>query len=58
MKIKILSYDKNSKYVIEKHKPIIPTIIYWRGDIGNRKLITFKFVFWRWWFRIGILIVI
>ena len=58
MKIKTLSYDKNSKYVIEKHKPIIPTIIYFSDSIGNHKFISFKFALWRWWFKIGILIVI
>lgn len=58
MKIKKLSFEKSSKYVIEKHKPIIPTIIYWSGTIGDRKLIKLKFAFWRWWFNIGILIII
>ena len=58
MKIKTLNYDKNSKYVIEKHKPIIPTIIYFSDSIGNYKIISFKFAFWRWWFKINILIVI
>ena len=58
MKIKKLSYEASSKYVIEKHKPIIPTIIYFSDSIGNYKFISFEFSFWKWWFKIGILIVI
>jgi hypothetical protein len=44
----VLSFQKSQKYIVETHKPLIPTIIYYDGDAVK----TFKFMFWRWWFKI------
>lgn len=57
MKFKRFTHEKSNRYVIEKHKPIIPTVIYWNETIGNHRLITFKFMFWKWWYKIGFMLV-
>jgi hypothetical protein len=57
MKLKIFTKEKSSRFIVEKHKPIIPTIIYWNEKIGNHQLITFKFSFWKWWYKIGFMFV-
>jgi len=48
------SYSKSNKYIIEKDRPIIPTIIYWSHSINNHNLTSFQFIFWKWWFKIKI----
>lgn len=53
MKYKRFVFEKSNKYIIEEHKPIIPTIIFWSKNVGTHSLTTFKFTFWKWWFKIG-----
>ena len=57
MKFKRFTQEKSNKHIVEKHKPIIPTVIYWNETIGNHRLITLKFIFWRWWYKIGFMFV-
>ena len=46
--------SKIGRAVPEKHKPLIPTIIYWQYSLGNYNVVTFKFQFWTWWVKVGI----
>lgn len=57
MKFKRITQEKSNKHIIEKHKPIIPTVIYWNETIGNHRIITLKFMFWRWWYKVGFILV-
>ena len=58
MKIKRFTYEKSNRHIFEKHKPILPTIIYWNESIGNHRLITFRFIFWKWWVKLGLVVVL
>ena len=52
MQIKRIYCQRSNKYIIEKHKPIIPTIIYFRSSGDSLFGISLKFAFWKWWFMI------
>lgn len=55
MKIYKILTSHSNKWIIEFHKPIIPTIIYW-NDLkkGEIRLTSLTFRFWRWWWKIEI----
>jgi len=52
MKLRKITFNYSSKYIIEKHKPLIPTVIHFHQSIGVPTMITFKFAFWRWWIKL------
>lgn len=56
-KIKRVRFEKSNRYITESNKPVLPTIIYWNESIGNHRLITLKFVFWKWWVKTCFIIV-
>ena len=58
MKVKRFEIEKSNWFIVEKHKPIIPTIMFWSEKSGNHMLVTFKFVFWKWWIKFGFCIVL
>jgi len=41
--------DRSKRFIIEDHKPLIPTIIYYHDPEG---LLTLKFMWWKWWFKL------
>lgn len=49
MKIEKITTSKSSNGIIEKHKELIPTIVYYNDPAG---LLTLNFKWWKWWFKI------
>lgn len=48
--------EKSNKWIIETHKPLIPTIIFFKTSAsdskGVLKLISPKFTWWKWWWKV------
>lgn len=54
MKIKKVYREHSLKGLLEEHKPLIPTVIYWHGNINKYHLIQLKFAWWKYWYKIYI----
>jgi len=50
-------FEKSNKYIIEKHKQLLPAIEYWNETIGNHTMVTFRLIFWKWWIKLGFVVV-
>lgn len=51
-----ISTEKSNKWIIETHKPLIPTIIFFKTSASDSKavlkLISLKFTWWKWWWKV------
>jgi hypothetical protein len=50
-------FGKSNKYVCEKYRQILPAIEFWNEQIGNHCMVTFRFIWWHWWFKVGFVVV-
>ena len=53
MIFKVITPSKSEAFIVEKHKTLLPTIIFFNEKIGNTEIYSFKFSFWRWWYKVG-----
>lgn len=51
MKINVIFSTSNLHY-LERNKILFPTCIFWTVRNKNIRLISFKFIFWDFWFKI------
>lgn len=58
IKITKILTSHSDKWIVEFHKPLIPTIIYWNDSINENYLTSLTFRFWRWWWKIEIFYII
>jgi len=46
--------NRSHSIIVESHKPLIPTIIFFRDSSEDSGLITLKFCWWKWWWQLGV----
>lgn len=46
-------YAKSNRYVCEKHMQLLPAIEYFNEMYGHHRLLSFRFILWRYWFKIS-----
>ena len=44
--------ERSRNYVHEPKKHILPAIEYFTHKIGDKKIVAFRFIFWKWWVKI------
>jgi hypothetical protein len=56
MKVTKIITDNSREWLFVKDRYLIPTIKFYKSKEEKTILITFCFMFWKWWYKVGLFI--